>query len=296
MARTNLRLEVNPFFGFSVNARSLVKEDKSASFNMICDHDPQKDEDHDPCGVSMVMTCKLCKNEDRSTFKQGKVQGDGSVLVFDAEAVADAKGGDDDAKTTLRISAHPLNEITERTISTGKPYALEPAKGSEAAYAIFVTAMEQNPERGILLTYAYSTVTKLYSLKLFNSCLVIEQLCWPEDMADLPAVPTPADAADQNVLQANAILDAMTDTFDPEDYRDTRRQRVQAMVDAAQGVPGAVIPEATGKAKAQVDMTGALDAALQAALAAKKAKTPASTATGKAPAKKAAAKKEKVTT
>lgn len=290
MARSGVRLEVNPFFGFAVDVRTLVRDDKSSSFNMICDHDPVKDEDHDPCGVSNVTTCKVCGNTDRSTFKQGRIQSDSTVLLFDGDDVADAKAGDEDAKRILRVSAHPVEEVMARAVGAGKPYVLVPAKGSEAAYSIFTAAMEASPDRALLLTYAYSSLTKLYSLKVLNGRLAIEQLCWPEDMAELPDVPEPADPASKDVLQAGAILDAMLDDFDPDAYRDTRRQKVQQMIAQAQGVPGAVVEQAAGKPRPQQDLSGALDAALQAALAAKQAKQASSTATGKAPAKTAAKK------
>lgn len=294
MARTGLRIEINPFFGFTVKTATAVKEDKTGSFNMICPGSvigrPDTDEKHDhaPAGVNMRFVCPVCGNDDRTTFKQGKKQDDGTVLMFEDDAVAEAKDADEDSKKLLRVSAHPLDQVETRALFSGKAYFLRPEASNEKPYKLFAKLIEDNPDKAFLTTYTYTKVSKLYRFMVFDGCLALAPLCWPEDLAETPDVPQ-VDISEGEQAQGQTLIDMLLDDFRPEEFRDNRRVAIQQLMDAATGVEGAVV-EATGKApKATVDMSGALQAALAAARAAKG--LPTQEATGKAASKKAAVKK-----
>lgn len=284
MARKGLRCEISPFFGFNLDIATAVKSDTTSQMNQIC---TGTDTPHDASGVNMVFRCKACGNDDRSTFKKGKVQDDGSVLLFDESAMDELKDVSDSG-SVLHVSSHDLGEVTGKLLSAGKPYFTKPSTGSEKPWSLFTALVEKHlGDRVFLLEYSYSKVPKLYKFGVFNGVLTLEPLCWPEDIADAPAVPD-LDVDDKQLLQAEMLTEALAEEFDPDNYRDARRQRIQEMTAAATAVDGAII-EASGKsgAKPQVDMSGALDAALKAALEAKG--TPAKkTAAKKAPVKASA--------
>lgn len=282
MARKGLRCEISPFFGFNLDIATAVKSDTSSQMNQIC---TGVDTAHEAAGVNMKFVCKVCQNDDRTTFKKGKVQDDGSVLLFEDEAIQELKEVTD-AGSVLHVSSHDIDEVTGKLLSAGKPYFTKPSTGSEKPWGLFTALVEKHlDDRVFLLQYAYSKLPKLYRFGVFNGVLTLEPLCWPEDIADLPAVPD-VDVDDKDLKQAEMLTEALAEDFDPDNYRDARRLRIQEMTAAATSVEGAIV-EATGKApsKPQVDMSGALQAALQAAMDAKGGKAPTKTA------KKAAAKK-----
>lgn len=297
MARSKLRVEVNPFFGFSVKAATAIRDDKSSQFNMICPggivHDDDDNPvDHAPSGVNMKFICPVCQNDDRSTFVQGKVQDDNTVLMFSSDAVKEAKATDEEPKTKLRISCHPAEQVDTRALFSGKAYHLVPEAANDKPYSLFVKLIEANSERAFLTTWAYRDVVKLYRLMVFDGVLTLAPLCWPEDLAETPKVPNEI-IEDAELAQGQALIDLLVEDFDASDYRNVRREAIKAMVDSATGIEGAVV-EATGKSKAPTqDLSGALAAALAAAQAAKGV-TPAATGkvAKKAPAKKAVAAKK----
>lgn len=282
MARKGLRAEVSPFFGFNLDIATAVKGDTTSQMNQIC---TGTDNPHDACGVNMKFVCKSCGNDDRTTFKKGKIQDDGTVLLFDDSTLDEIKDATD-AGNVLHISSHSIDEVNGKLLSSGKPYFTKPSTGSEKPWALFAKLVEkQEGSRVYLAQYAYSKVPRLYRFATFNGVLSLEPLCWPEDIAELPAVPD-VDIPEKDLVQAEMLTEALAEDFNPDNYRDSRRERIAEMTAAATAVEGAVI-EATGKSpvKPQVDMSGALEAALQAALEAR------GKAAKKAPAKKTAAKK-----
>lgn len=292
MARKDLRLEITPFFGFNVDSKTAIREDKSSSTNMVCIGKPGEVDannepvTHDPCGVSMKFVCKSCQNDDRTTFKAGKIQADETVLILDKEELLEAKDPND-ATRVLRVSSHPVEQVLEKTMSSGKSYFMVPSKGSEKPYALFVKLVEAHPEKAYLCQWAYQKNPRLFRISVFDGVMSFQPLAWPEDVADKPGVPD-EEVSDNDLKQAEMLTSMLEEDFDADKFRDVRRERIQALFDAAQGIPGAHIEDATGKVQKPVnDMSGALAAALAAAQAAAGGKV------GAAPkaAKKAAPKK-----
>ena len=112
---------------------------------------------------------------------------------------------------------------------------------------------------------------------------------------ELPNLPGEEQFSDRELAIARQLIDAMTSRWDPEQYRDTHRQRVEELV-ASKHEGKEIILEAPAPALKVVDLMAALEASVKAASGpaskaaktSKTAKTPTATRRTKAAAAKPA--------
>jgi len=114
---------------------------------------------------------------------------------------------------------------------------------------------------------------------------------------ELPNLPGEEQFSDRELAIARQLIDAMTSSWDPEQYHDTHRQRVEELV-ASKHEGKEIVLEAPAPALKVVDLMAALEASVKAASrpaskaarTSKTAKTPTATRRTKPPAAKPASK------
>jgi len=114
---------------------------------------------------------------------------------------------------------------------------------------------------------------------------------------ELPNLPGEEQFSDRELAIARQLIDAMTSSWDPEQYHDTHRQRVEELV-ASKHEGKEIVLEAPAPALKVVDLMAALEASVKAASGppskaartSKTAKTPTATRRTKPPAAKPASK------
>ncbi|EME61631.1 Ku protein [Amycolatopsis decaplanina] len=171
-----------------------------------------------------------------------------------------------------------------------KTYWLAPAKDEfERPYALLLEAMDSSGKAGIA-KFVMRGREYLALVRSGDGVMVLNTLHFAADLRDpaeqLPELPGKAKARGKELDMAVDLIDAMSDDWRPEEYRDTYTDRVRELIKAKK--KGDTITPATepGEPTKVVDLFEALSKSVESGKAKKKpgAKKP--------PAKKAAAKKD----
>ncbi|HUF25922.1 MAG TPA: Ku protein [Gemmatimonadaceae bacterium] len=144
-----------------------------------------------------------------------------------------------------------------------KVYYLGPDKGGDRAYRLLCEALKETG-RAALGQYAARGRQYLVLLRPLNGVLVMEQLHYADEVRGTSEVPVPQGEVKpaELALAKQLIEQTATDSFEPEKYRDTVRERVletiQRKVDG-QDITSDMTPESGGKI---IDLMEALKASL----------------------------------
>jgi DNA end-binding protein Ku len=168
-----------------------------------------------------------------------------------------------------------------------KSYYLVPDETGAKAYALLRTALSEESKVGIAKV-SFRDKEHLAALRFDGDVFVLETMYWPDEIraAEFETVQPDAKVRPQEVEMAKALIDNLTEPWNPAAYKDEYREALLEVVEKKiAGEEIEVVPEA---APARVvDLMDALKASVEAA----KKKTPAARPTAKSGAKKTAAKK-----
>lgn len=115
-----------------------------------------------------------------------------------------------------------------------RPYYLAPEKGGEKAYRLLAEAME---ESGRAALARYAARGKQYLVMLRPSVdargLVLQQLLYKDEVRPISEVPLPtAEVREPELKLARQLIDQIaSETFDPTQYHDEVRERIQADIE-----------------------------------------------------------------
>ena len=140
-----------------------------------------------------------------------------------------------------------------------KPYYLEPEKKGRHAYALLREALIESGKVGIARVVIRSR-EHLAALKPNGDALVLELMHWADELVEQGSLDLPArdeKLAPNEMKAAKMLIDAMVDTFKPEEFNDTYREQVLAMIDAR--AAGKEAPKAKGKPRAATNVVNILD-------------------------------------
>jgi DNA end-binding protein Ku len=147
-----------------------------------------------------------------------------------------------------------------------RPYYLGPEKGGDKAYLLLAEAMR---ESGRAALARYAARGKQYLVMLRPSAdgraLVLQQLLYADEVRPMADVPLPdGEVREAELKLAKQLIDQIaSETFDPTQYRDEVRDRIQA--DIEKKVAGQDITEAEPAAAEParvIDLMAALKASL----------------------------------
>jgi DNA end-binding protein Ku len=175
-----------------------------------------------------------------------------------------------------------------------RPYYLGPEKGGDKAYRLLAEAMRETG-RAALARYAARGKQYLVMLRPTSDgrALVLQQLLYADEVRPIADVPLPDGRVSEPELKlAKQLIDQIAaETFDPTQYRDEVRERIQA--DIEKKVQGQDITEAveTSAEPARIiDLMAALKASLGKSKGAKP-EAPAAPAASDPPASRRGAQK-----
>jgi DNA end-binding protein Ku len=146
-----------------------------------------------------------------------------------------------------------------------RPYYLGPEKGGDKAYLLLAEAMRESG-RAALARYAARGKQYLVMLRPSTDgrALVLQQLLYADEVRSLADVPLPdGEVREAELKLAKQLIDQIArETFDPTQYRDEVRDRIQA--DIERKVQGQDISEAEPAAEPArvIDLMAALKASL----------------------------------
>ncbi len=238
-----------------VNLYSSAESKASISFNML----------HKDCG-SRLKQQYICQKDQQIVTRDNTVKGyefskDQYVVLTPEEL----KALDEKSTGAIDIIEFvPLAKV-ER-VYLEKVYYLGPDKGGDRAYRLLAAALE---ETGLaaLGQYAARGSQYLILLRPSNGVLVMEQLHYADEIRPTAEVTVPAgDIKPMELAMAKQLIaQTASETFEPEKYKDTVRERVMEAIQRkieGQDITADAKVEGGGKI---LDLMEALKASLAAA-------------------------------
>jgi DNA end-binding protein Ku len=255
---------------------SATESSKAISFNML----------HKACG-SRLKQQYLCVKEEIPVAREDMVKGyefakDQYVTFSPEELKAMEEAGTHTADITEFV---PIDSVDP--VYYDKAYYLAPDKGGAKPYALLAKALQES-ERCALGRWAARGKQYIVMIRPSGNGLVMQQLLYADEVRSFNEIEVPeTEVKDVELKLAKQLIDAQaTDKFDPKQYKDDVKVRIEAAI--AKKVEGQEITMTeTLEVGAQViDLMDALRKSLEK-------KAPAKAAKAAAPAKEepAAARK-----
>jgi DNA end-binding protein Ku len=214
--------------------------------------------------------------------------GGGEYVILTPEEIASVAPG---RSKTIDVSAFvDLAEIDpvyfERAYYLAPP-AKGSGKGAERAYALLRDAMLKE-NKVALATFVLREKQYLAAIRPRGDALVVETLLFADEvrnpLEEIDTLPVDAEWTPKELEMAEMLIDSMTTKWDPEEYHDTYRERLDGLIDQKRaGAVVSVEPQAPEGAPV-VDLLKALEASVRAT----RGNGSASGSSGGAPAKKSA--------
>ena len=147
-----------------------------------------------------------------------------------------------------------------------RPYYLGPEKGGDKAYLLLAEAMRETG-RAALARYAARGKQYLVMLRPTQDgrALVLQQLLYADEVRPLADVPLPdGEVREPELKLAKQLIDQIaSETFDPTQYHDDVRERIQADIEKkVQGQDITEAAEAPAEPARIIDLMAALKASL----------------------------------
>jgi DNA end-binding protein Ku len=149
-----------------------------------------------------------------------------------------------------------------------KAYYLGPEKGGEKAYRLLATVMRES-NRAAVARYAARGKQYIVMLRVSDDAqggtgIIMQTLLYADEVRPFSEVPIPdAEVRDSEVKLAKQLVDQIgSETFNPADYEDDVRKRIQADIDrkiAGKEIASAPAPSEGGRV---IDLMEALKASL----------------------------------
>ena len=241
-----------------VTLHSAVK-DNSIGFNMI-----------DKKTMSRVKYKKTCADCDgREVRQEDIVKGfeyeDGKYVEFDDKDFDKLK-----SKKDKNITIEKFVKLSEvDPIYFDKPYYVVPT-GAEKAFAVLLAAMEQEDKAAVAKT-VLGTKETLILIRAKGGQMLLNTLFFEEEITANPAKEVKEQCSEVELKMAKALIEGMSGKFNPSDYKDEYRSKVQEAIERKIAGKGIVSPKESGSGK-MIDLMEALTKSLELAQKPKPAK------------------------
>lgn len=147
-----------------------------------------------------------------------------------------------------------------------QPYFLVPEKGGDKAYTLLREALERSGKVGVAKV-VIKTREHLAAVKPHKKALVLELMHFADELADVNELRLPASAIGKKELDmAASLIEAMTDKWDPEAYKDDYKEALQKLIEEKIESGGKTPAKraTTAKAGKVVDLVAVLQESLKA--------------------------------
>ena len=231
---------------------------------------------------------------DSANIVKGFDMGGGEyVMLSDEELAAAEPQRSRQIEITDFIDLDEIDPVFYRTT-----YYLAPeGKGTDKPYALLRKAMQES-QKVAIATLVMRNKEYLVAIRPEGDVLALETMFFADEVRspdqELPRIPNDADLSEREISMANVLIDSMQSKWDPDRFRDTHREKVEALIEAkSQGQT--IVAAKSAPAPKVVDLLEALQASISASQSNRDEATPkpvrSTTATKKAPRKRAAATK-----
>ena len=177
--------------------------------------------------VKYKKTCADC--EGREVKQEDIVKGyeyeEGKYGIFEESDFEKIKTKKDKNITIERFVK--LDEVDP--LYFDRPYYVNPT-GAEKAFAVLLTAMEQEHKAAIAKT-VLGTKETLILIRAKDGQMLLNTLFFEDEVTKNPAKDIKEKGSPAELKMAKAIIDGMTGEFNPEEYKDEYREKVQQAIE-----------------------------------------------------------------
>jgi DNA end-binding protein Ku len=188
----------------------------------------------------------------------------GDMVVLTEEDLADLP-----LVTAHRIEVlHFAPSAQVEPILAAKSYYTEPEPAGTRAYVLFRDALEKSGKVAVAKV-ALRQREALAALRVRDGVITLETLLWPDEVRkpDFAFLDEDIEVRSQELKMAASLIETMTEDFDPDQYHDTYREALEAVVQAKVEGNDVVRPagvEAPEPRKQPADLTEILRASVAA--------------------------------
>ena len=230
-------------------------EEKDISFRQVHPEDGGR--------IKYKRVCEKCGNEiPFAEIAKGYEMPDGRMVILDAE--------DFDALPLATTKAVEVVQfVAEEDVDPtyfNKTYFLQADGPGIKPYVLLRDALIKSGQSAVVKV-ALRSREALALIRPKDGVLRMHTMLWPDELRDgsFAAPPEDVTVSDAEVTMAQSFIDALAGDFNPEDFTDSYREALEALVQSkAEGVPLAEEPEAPEEAEV-VDLVAALRASVEAA-------------------------------
>jgi len=164
------------------------------------------------------------------------------------------------------VSFVPLEEIDP--IYFQRSYYLAPEPTGIKAYRLLAQALSESARVGIA-KITLREKEHLATLRLRGDVFVLETMYWPDEIREPVAVDHKVEVRPQELAMAKSLIDNLTDHFDPTQFVDSYRQRLEEAAAAKIAGEEVAVAPAPGEPTQILDLMEALRASVEATKAKK---------------------------
>ncbi|CAN5875122.1 Ku protein [soil metagenome] len=228
-------------------------EEKDFRFNQLHGKDNGR--------IKYKRVCSVCGEEvSFDEIVKGYEFEKGNYVVFTEEEM-DAIPADS-IKAIDVVSFVPLEEIDP--VYFQKPYYVAPEPSGVKAYKLLEKAMNESGRIGIAKV-TLREKERLATLRVKDGVFILETMNWPDEIRepDFADLQKDVEIRPKELAMAKSLIENLSDTFQPDEFHDTYRERLEAAVQAKiEGQEIAV--EATKEPTQILDLMEALKASVEA--------------------------------
>lgn len=148
-----------------------------------------------------------------------------------------------------------------------KPYYMEPQKGGDKAYVLLREALRES-EKIAIAKVVIKTRQHLAAVKPQQRGLVLELMHFADELIDVDEfkLPESKDLGKKEMQMASALIDSMSDEWNPEDYEDEYREALEKVIEEKIEKGDSAAPKSVKKPKATkvIDLVEVLQRSLDA--------------------------------
>lgn len=180
--------------------------------------------------MSRVRYKKTCQDCDGREVKQkdivkGYEYEEGKYVIFTNDDFEKIKSKRD--KNIIIEAFVQLSEIDP--VYYDRPYYVVPEKGAERAFALLKEAMEADGRAGIARS-VLGTKETLVALRVKNGVMYLNTMHFHEEIRPAPYLSPEIELQEQELSLASALIAAMAKPFEPENYVDEYRQKIERAI------------------------------------------------------------------
>ena len=202
---------------------------------------------------------------DYEDIVKGYDLGDGKYVIVTPEELESVEPG---RSRTIEITDF-VEAADVDPIYFDTTYYLAPKDDSAAkAYRLLLRALEES-ERIAVATFVMRDKQHLAAIRPLGDVLALETMRFADEVRDphevIEDLPKKATVSARDLDAARMLIDAMATEWDPDNYRDTYRDRVMALIKAKAKGREVVVEHDAEAAPNVVDLMAALQASVDAA-------------------------------